>query len=289
MRKNKVILCIFLVLLLCAGCGKKAVEKTKKEAEPKDLVIETEESQTENREAEKEETEKEETKPEDVVEEQNANQPQEELPKGYLVVIDAGHQKRGNSEHEPIGPGSEKTKPKVASGTQGVATRLPEYELTLQVSLKLRDELRNRGYDVLMVREKNDVNISNAERAKVANDAKADAFIRVHANGSENRSVRGMLTICQTSANRYNGKIYEQSKKLATKVLEGAVTATGARKERVWETDTMSGINWAEVPATIIEMGYMSNPEEDKLLATEEYQRKIVEGIANGIDEYFGE
>jgi N-acetylmuramoyl-L-alanine amidase len=62
-------------------------------------------------------------------------------------------------------------------------------ELTLQVALKLEEILMERGFEVLMVRTSNDVNISNAERAAVANDAGADAFIRIHANGSEDGSV----------------------------------------------------------------------------------------------------
>ncbi|MBO4767662.1 MAG: N-acetylmuramoyl-L-alanine amidase [Lachnospiraceae bacterium] len=208
---------------------------------------------------------------------------------GKLVVIDAGHQRKGNNDKEPDGPNSATLKAKVSSGTTGHFTGIPEYELNLIVAKKLQSILLERGYRVIMVRETHDVNLSNSERAEIANKAGADVFVRIHANANDNSDVNGAETLCQTKNNPYNSALYPQSRKLSQSILDALCAECGCKKRHVVETDTMSGINWCKVPVTIVEMGFMTNEKEDRLMATEEYRDKLAKGIADGIDAYFAE
>lgn len=208
--------------------------------------------------------------------------------KQKVIVIDAGHQTRAMSATEPIGPGSSQRKAKVTGGASGCVTHLPEYKLNLQVAKKLQKELVKRGYKVIMVRTKNNVRMSNVQRAKVANKYKADAFIRIHANSAGSSSVKGALTIAPASNNRYMTKANRKaSQKLSKKVLKAMCKTTGAKNRGVMYTNSMTGINWCKVPVTIVEMGFMSNPSEDRKMAKASYQKKIVKGVADGIDNFF--
>ena len=220
---------------------------------------------------------------------QNSPNVSDDLPDNsiYTIAIDPGHQARGNSEKEPIGPGSTTMKAKVAGGTKGVSTGVPEYELTLNIALLLRDNLVSKGFNVVLVRETNDVNISNAQRAEIANQAGADIFIRLHADAVDNGSVTGATTMCQTSSNPYNGALYTQSRLLSECVLSSYTQITGIKSRGIAETDTMTGINWSQVPVTIIEMGFMTNAAEDEKMNDPEFQLLMIEGLSSGIDLYF--
>ena len=205
----------------------------------------------------------------------------------HVVAIDAGHQLHGNSNKEPIGPGASEKKAKVTSGTTGRYSGVPEYQLTLAIALKLRDELTARGYQVVMIRETHDVDLSNAERAQIANESGAEIFLRIHANGSDDTTVQGALTMAPTSKNPYVSSLAASYKQLSQCVVDRYCQATGFRNRGIQYTDQMSGINWCKIPVTIVEMGFMSNEQEDKAMQDSAMQKKMASGIADGVDAYF--
>lgn len=205
-----------------------------------------------------------------------------------VVVLDPGHTDVVASGYEPLGPGSGEMKEKDTSGTEGTATGVAEYQLTLKVAKQLSTVLKKQGCKVVMTRTNSKNPLSCIQRAKVANKAKADAYLRIHANGSSNSSTNGAMTICVTRNNRFvSSKLYKKSYALSQAVLDAYVKATGCHKEYIWQTDTMTGNNWSKVPTTLIEMGYMSNPTEDRKMQTKAYQKKMVKGMAEGIKAYF--
>lgn len=213
---------------------------------------------------------------------------EEPAANSYVVVIDPGHQGRGDSTTEPNGPGSATMKARVAGGTHGTTTGVYEYELTLAISQQLQTELQNRGYTVYMTRTSHDVNISNMERAQYATSVGADIAVRIHANGAENASVSGAMALAPSSSNPYISYLSGSSWNLSQCVLNSYCQATGMRNQGVTGSDTMTGINWSTVPVTILEMGYMTNPIDDTNMENPSYQMQMVQGIANGIDAYFG-
>lgn len=204
-----------------------------------------------------------------------------------VIVIDPGHQGQGDSRKEPVGPGSSVMKARVTSGTTGCVSGLDEYELNLQVSLLLRTELESRGYTVYMTRETHDVNISNKERAEYASSVGGDILVRIHANGDDNSSVNGALCMAPSDSNAFVSALAPESQRLSQCIIDSYCQATGLRNRGVMITDDMSGINWSTMPVTIVEMGFMSNAGDDSKMADSDFRKKMVDGIADGIDQYF--
>lgn len=204
-----------------------------------------------------------------------------------IVGIDPGHQSHGDSSTEPVGPGSTTYKAKVAGGTRGTATGKAEYQLTLEVAKKLKTKLWNRGYQVVMTRTKNDVNISNKERAQLINESGADICVRIHADGGPS-SARGATVLCPSADNRYISRLYSRSKKLSECLITSYCSATGLRNRGISYRDDLTGTNWSTVPTTLLELGFMTNSTEDRYLSSASGgQKAMVQGMADGIDAYF--
>jgi len=206
---------------------------------------------------------------------------------GHVVCLDPGHQTTGNSTQEPIGPGATETKAKVSSGATGVSTGQYEYEFALELALKVKQRLEAYGITVVMTRTTNNVDISNAQRAAVANEAGADLFLRIHADSNVNADLSGISTL-YPGGNEWVTAIAAESFEAATLIQQEMIASTGAKDRGLTERADLSGFNYAEVPSVLVETGFMSNPAEDRLLASAAYQDKLADGITRGILAYLG-
>jgi len=204
---------------------------------------------------------------------------------GKVVVIDAGHQRHGDNSLEPIGPGSKTRKPKVTTGATGYKTHQLESVVNLAIATKLRDALRSAGAKVVMVRTSNNVNIANSRRAKIANDAHADLFIRLHCDSNTKHSMNGISTLIPATG-KWTKPIVAASERAGGYVHQATIMATGAKDLGLVKRKDLSGFNYSKVPTILVEMGFLSNAEEDRTLAMPSYQYKLVSGLGNGIASY---
>ena len=268
----KIMILCMILCFFCAGCSNDdemiSEDHPKPTTEKRTEIIKQKTTQKKN----------------EVTVDQEQSKQQEDRIK---IAIDAGHQRKQMSEKEAIGPGSDKTKPMVSSGTEGVVTKRTEYQVNLEVSLKLKSALIARGYDVYMIRETNDVSLSNKKRALMANESGSDILLRIHCNSADSQSANGALTMSPTLSNPYCRSIAADSQELSECVVSTLCRRTGAVNRGVTQTDEMTGINWSKIPVTIVEMGFMSNPEEDQKLSDNHYQSMLAEGIADGVDRYY--
>ena len=297
--KNKLlalILSIFLMLGI-VGCGKKENKEHTTRLMTTEEVTEAEVAIPEKATPEAKKATPDDATPEAIAEKNNKEATTEEVTteepttegpvtNGKIIVLDPGHSSVVRGGTEPIGPGASEQKAADSSGTRGSTSGLTEYELNFQIAVKLQAELESRGYTVLMTRYDNETGISCSERAAIANNAGADVFLRIHADGSDSSAAAGAMGICITPSNPYIASMYSESRRLSDCVLNEYVASTGLSSRGVWETDTMTGNNWATVPTTLLEMGFMTNPNEDSLMADESFQTRMVQGIANGIDRF---
>jgi N-acetylmuramoyl-L-alanine amidase len=205
----------------------------------------------------------------------------------FTICIDPGHQEKANLSQEQIAPGSSETKAKVSTGTRGVNTEIPEYVFNLELSFILRDRLQEENFDVVMTRERHDVDVSNIERAELANSAAADLCIRVHANYSSDPSLKGMMLLIPSPTATYTAPIYEESRRASEKIMASLQQIEGITSLGIRVREDMTGFNWSKVPVLIFEAGFMSNPEEDALLASQDYREALVEAIVSGVVDYF--
>lgn len=205
---------------------------------------------------------------------------------GIVICIDPGHGIFEKSYNEPVGPGAKETKPAFVSGTSGAY--ISEAQFNLFVAQKLNKILSDNGAEVHMTRTGEKAELSNIERAEFANNLNCNVVIRIHADGASDTSAKGISMLVPALNDYLNDEeIISSSRRIGQIVLNSVIDETGAKNRGVIERYDMTGFNWTEVPVILIECGFMTNPEEDKLLASDSYQQKIAQGISKGIVEYY--
>lgn len=228
---------------------------------------------------------KEESTNNDTKEQSITNDSQNEKShKNKIIVIDPGHGKGSNLEKEQISPESSEMKIKDGGGTEGKVTGTPEYVVNMKVALKLKKDLEERGFTVILTKEEINMSLGNIERAEVGNKANASLVIRIHADGVDNSSAKGASMLVPALMNKNTKDIYNDSNRYGQVILDTLTSEVGMKNRGVVQRDDMTGFNWSTVPVVLVEMGFLSNPEEDKLLNTEEYQYKISKALADGIN-----
>jgi N-acetylmuramoyl-L-alanine amidase len=194
-----------------------------------------------------------------------------------LICIDPGHDATPDLSLERIGPGSSTYKIKDGGGARGEAT------VVLQIGFKLRTLLRERGYRVAMTRRTTEFtygNRGNIARAKFCNERDAALMVRIHADGSTDRSRHGVSTLYPAWHKGWTGDILPESRQAAAIVQRKVLATTGAKDLGLVERADLTGFNWANIPAILIESGFMTNPTEGRRLHRDGYQWKVARGLA---------
>jgi len=206
-----------------------------------------------------------------------------------VVVIDPGHNAEANLATEPIGPGSSVRKIKDGGGATGVVTKTPEAVLTLAVSKRLKPLLQRAGVRVVMTRtQTRGLSMGNVARARIANRAHAALFLRIHADGSSSSATRGTHTLYPAFHRGWTDDIFAASRRAATIVQRAVVHRLGFPDAGLQERSDITGFNWSNRPAILIELGFLTNPTDDRLLQTAAYRERAALGLCEGTLRFLG-
>ncbi len=206
-----------------------------------------------------------------------------------VVVVDPGHDRLANLRTEPIGPGSATRKILDGGGTHGVVTGIREADLTLAVSLRLRELLRRAGVRVVLTRTRTaGESMGNVARARIANGARAGLFLRVHADGAGSSDARGTHTLTPALRRGWTDDVYADSRRAARLVQAELVRALRFPDRGIQERSDYTGFNWADVPVILVELGFMTNPSEDRALARPAVRERAAVGLCRGTLRFLG-
>jgi N-acetylmuramoyl-L-alanine amidase len=202
-----------------------------------------------------------------------------------LICLDPGHgtPPAVGRQTEPIGPGSRVRKIKDGGGASGEAA------VALAIARKTRTLLLRRGYRVAMTRTGPVFEYGsggNIARAQFCNRRHAALMLRIHADGSASSSRHGMATLYPSLHRGWTDDIYTRSLRAARRVQRTTVAATGARDNGLVGRSDLTGFNWANVPAILVECGFMTNPTERRLLQSASYQLKVARGLTAGAEAF---
>ncbi|MFE6703558.1 N-acetylmuramoyl-L-alanine amidase [Bacillus thuringiensis] len=306
MKYIKIMSMIAFIGIYMAGCSQEQPKKEttssiqeKNKDTKEDAPVEKQQEQEKNEESQVEhrqekvsaEEKKEETTPVQPIEQPVQNNEQKvesnEKQEKFLVVIDPGHQQKANLNLEPIGPGATTQKYKVTDGTTGVVTKKREAVLVLEMAFLLKEKLEAKGIQVLMTRISQDVDISNKERATFANNYKANLFLRLHADGSENPNQSGFAVLTPAEGSPYTKEIYAESLQISQTIVNKMRENQQVKVNGIKFRDDLSGFNWSKVPGVLLELGFMSNYEEDKKLSDPQYVNSLLQSVTDSVDAYW--
>jgi N-acetylmuramoyl-L-alanine amidase len=128
----------------------------------------------------------------------------------------------------------------------------------------------------------------NIDRARFCNARRAALMVRIHADGSPDTSQHGVKTLVPALRLGWTDDIYAASVRAARKVQAAVARETGAANLGLVRRSDLTGFNWANVPAILVECGFMTNPAEGQLLRTSSYQLKVASGLAAGAEAFVG-